>query len=304
MNKFEPWILAARPKTLFASLSPIIIGLSLSFYIHNQINLIVGIMTIVSALLIQIGSNYANDAYDYLKGADSDNRKGPVRMAQEGILSPYAILNMMYLFFLISVIIGFYLALIGGWPIVIIGLSSIIFAIIYTGGPFPLGYNGLGDIFVFIFFGLVATIGTIYLQSAIFGNFNIMKNYIMEIILVSCGVGCLNTAILVVNNLRDYDIDKKSNKKTLVVFFGQKFACFEYLTLLIINSACFIIVGAIMDNLIVVSIMSFSMVSTIFLIIKIFNYKYVNLNTLLEKTAKFTFLHSLLFSVSICIICI
>ena len=129
MNIIKPWILAARPKTLFASLSPIIIGLSFSFYIYFQIDWLVAILTIFSAILIQIGSNYANDAYDYLKGSDQ-SRIGPARMAQQGMLSPNSLLTMMYFIFIISVLIGFYLALVGGWVIVVIGLCSISFSYI------------------------------------------------------------------------------------------------------------------------------------------------------------------------------
>ena len=181
MNKIKPWVLAARPKTLFASLAPIIVGISFTFYIYQSIDWIIAILTILSATLIQIGSNYANDAYDYLKGSD-DSRIGPQRMAQMGILSPHAILNMMYFIFTISVLIGFYLALVGGWPIVAIGLISIVFAIIYTGGPFPLGYNGLGDLAVFMFFGLISTIGTFYLQSqALNSSSNIFEHIFSNI---------------------------------------------------------------------------------------------------------------------------
>ena len=114
MNKIKPWILAARPKTLFAAISPIIIGLSISFSVYERVNWLIALLTVISAILIQIGPNYANDAYDYLKGADNKKtRKGPLRMAEDGQLSPNAILNMMYFIFLISVSIGFYLALVG-----------------------------------------------------------------------------------------------------------------------------------------------------------------------------------------------
>ena len=165
MKNLKPWILAARPKTLFATLAPIIMGLSISYKINLEINWTIALMTFLSAILLQIGSNYANDAYDFIKGTDNYNRRGPKRMSQDGVLSPNSILNMMYFIFLISVLIGYYLASIGGWIIVIIGLISIVFAIVYTGGPYPLGYNGLGDITVFIFFGLIATFGTVYLQN-------------------------------------------------------------------------------------------------------------------------------------------
>ena len=301
MNKIKPWILAARPKTLFAALAPIIIGLSISFKIFDkQIDWIIAVITIISAILIQIGSNYANDAYDYLKGVDNKKiRKGPKRMAEEGILSPQAILNMMYLIFIISVFTGIYLVQVGGWPIVVIGLSGIFFAITYTGGPFPLGYNGLGDIAVFIYFGLVSTWGTIYLQSQSIANSVYISDYILEIILASCAIGFLNTAILVVNNLRDYKSDKSFRKKTLVVIFGESFGCYQYTSLLILSIIAFASLGILFNNYWLLGMLILNLVLSSYLIIKIFNHQNINLNQLLEKTAKFVFLSSLLFGTSI-----
>ena len=294
MNKIKPWILASRPKTLFASLSPIIIGLSFSFYIYHSVDWLVAILTVLSAALIQIGSNYANDAYDYLKGSD-DFRVGPERMAQKGVLSPHAILNMMYFIFTISVLIGFYLALVGGWPIITIAFISIVFAIIYTGGPFPLGYNGLGDLAVFIFFGLISTIGTFYLQSQALNSSSNIFEHIFPIMLISVAIGCLNTAILVVNNIRDYKSDKQSNKKTLVVFWGERFGCFEYASLLVISTFCFIMYGIIIEKYLISYLMLFNLFIIYSLIRKVFNYKNSNLNKVLEKTSQFVFFNALLF---------
>ena len=298
MKNLKPWILASRPKTLLAILSPIIIGVSISYKLNFEINWVLALMTFLSAILLQIGSNFANDAYDFLKGADNNNRKGPKRMAQQGILSPDQILNMMYLVFSISVLIGYYLALIGGWVIVIIGIFSIIFAIIYTGGPYPLGYYGFGDITVFIFFGVIATFGTAYLQ--ILDNL-FLSQYFYKIFLLSISVGSLNTAILVVNNIRDYDSDKLSNKKTLAVRFGQKFTCYEYMFLLIINYTCYVLVSVLLNNFITLLIMLPIPILSILLIRKIFYYEYEDLNVLLEKTAQFSFLNALLFFISIVI---
>ncbi len=301
MDKIKPWILAARPRTLFAALAPIIVGLSLSFQIFNkQIDWLVAIMTIIAAVLIQIGSNYANDAYDYLKGADNKKiRKGPARMAEEGILSPESILNMMYFIFIISLFIGFYLVQVGGWPIIVIGLSSILFAIVYTGGPFPLGYNGLGDIAVFVFFGLVSTLGTMYLQFQSTVHSIDIYDYMLEIILASCAMGFLNTSILVVNNLRDHESDSLSNKKTLVVIFGERFGIFQYIFLVSLSLIFLIIIGSLFNNYWLLGMMAFNLLLAVYLITKMINYKNTNLNKLLEKTAKFAFLTSLLFGVSI-----
>ena len=293
MNIIKVWILAARPKTLFATLAPIIIGLSLSYEFSGVINWGISLMTISSAILLQIGSNYANDAYDYLKGADTKLRKGPKRMVQNGLLAPQAVLNMMYFLFIISVIIGYFLAEIGGWPIVIIGLSSIIFAIAYTGGPYPLGYNGFGDITVFIFFGIIATSGTVYLQLI---SYNIkVYDFIVEILIASCAVGFLNVAILVVNNLRDIDSDKLANKKTLAVTFGSKFSCYEYSALLIGNCICYCILGYIWGNYMLFIAAMIMIILSYFLIKKIFQFKVTDLNKILEQTAQLSFLSSILF---------
>ena len=299
MNIIKVWILAARPKTLFATLAPIIIGLSLSYEFSGTINWSISLMIISSAILLQIGSNYANDAYDYLKGADTKLRKGPKRMVQNGFLSPQAVLNMMCFLFIISVIIGYFLAQIGGWPIVIIGLSGIIFAIAYTGGPYPLGYNGLGDITVFIFFGIIATSGTVYLQ-LISHNIKVY-DFILEIIIAASAVGFLNVAILVVNNLRDIDSDKLANKKTLAVKFGYKFTCYEYSALLIGNCTCYCILGYIWGNYILFIAAMLIAILSYFLIKKVFQFKDSDLNKILEQTAQLSFLSSILFCLAIII---
>ncbi|MAV64507.1 MAG: hypothetical protein CBD97_01530 [Pelagibacteraceae bacterium TMED237] len=292
MFNINPWIIAARPKTLFAICSPIIVALTLSDIIYNQVNWSVVTLTVFSAALLQIGSNYANDAYDFINGADKINRVGPKRMAQEGVLEPNTILNMMYFIFTISVLIGFYLAKVGGWPIVIVGLLCILFAIIYTGGPYPLAYNALGDVTVFIFFGLVATLGSFYLQNPSPEHF---FKHIEIICLAAAAVGFLNTSILVVNNVRDYKTDKESNKKTLVVLFGQKFGCYEYLLLICLSYICFGLISFLLKNywifLAVILILPSYLIQTV----KIFSYNESNLNKVLEKTAKLSFLTSVLF---------
>ena len=161
MNK---WILAARPKTLPAAFSPVILGVALSY--HDGIfHSFIFLMTILAAVLIQIGANFANDVYDFQKGTDRDDRLGPIRATQSGLITPEKMKKAMWLIFALAICVGFYLAWIGGWPIVIIGLSSIVAGIAYTGGPYPLGYHGWGDMFVFIFFGLIAVPGTYYLQA-------------------------------------------------------------------------------------------------------------------------------------------
>ena len=299
MSTLKLWILAARPKTLFAALAPIIIGLSLSYKIAGIISWNISWMIVLSATLLQIGSNYANDAYDYLKGADRNDRKGPKRAVQLGKISPKKILNAMYVIFIVSVIIGFFLARIGGWPIVAIGLLSIFFAIIYTGGPYPLAYNGLGDITVFVFFGLIATMGTVYLQLT---SYNIeIHNFIFEIIIGACSAGLLNTAILVVNNLRDVDSDRLANKRTLAVKFGAQFTCYEFSGLLLGNCLCLCLLAYTWNNYILVIVAMIVGGFSYILIRKVFQFKKSDLNKVLEKTAQLSFLNSILFFLAIII---
>ena len=161
MNK---WILAARLKTLPAAASPVILGTALSYH-EGIFHPFILLMTLLAATLIQIGANFANDVYDYQKGTDRDDRLGPKRATQSGLITPEKMKSAMWLIFSLAICVGFYLAFIGGWPIVLIGLSSIAAGIAYTGGPYPLGYHGWGDMFVFIFFGLIAVPGTYYLQT-------------------------------------------------------------------------------------------------------------------------------------------
>jgi len=219
----NPWILASRPKTLPAAISPVLLGLALAYH-NSQFNLFVGSLTMVASVLIQIGTNFANDAYDFLSGVDDDNRIGPKRATNSGLLSVKNVLKKMWLVFALSLIIGCYLTYIGGWPIVLIGSLAILSGIAYTGGPYPLGYNGLGDIFVFIFFGVIAVPGTYYLQTNI-------VNY--ESILLGILSGSFSTAILIVNNIRDIDTDKSSGKNTLAVKFGKEICVIEYVLMMI-----------------------------------------------------------------------
>lgn len=183
---------------------------------------------LLGALLIQVGTNFANDVFDFKKGADTTERLGPLRVTQAGLLSPRQVMIGMWLTFGAAALIGLYLAVVGGWPIVVIGILSIASGIAYTGGPFPLGYNGLGDLFVFVFFGLVAVCGTYYVQALTVSAASVWA---------AVPVGLLATAILVVNNLRDIATDRAAGKKTLAVRLGRRGAQVEYLLLLTLSYA-------------------------------------------------------------------
>ncbi|MEI6046072.1 MAG: 1,4-dihydroxy-2-naphthoate polyprenyltransferase [Chloroflexota bacterium] len=221
----QAWILASRPKTLPAAAAPVIVGSAIAIADQN-FSLLPALAALLGALLIQIGTNFANDVFDHKKGADTAERVGPLRVVQAGLLTPRQVFTGMGVVFGLAILVGVYLVIVGGWPIVVIGLLSILAGIAYTGGPFPLGYNGLGDLFVFIFFGLVAVGGTYYVQAhtvtalAWWG---------------AIPVGLLATAIIVVNNLRDIVTDTKVGKRTMAVRLGAKGAQIEYIALLVLS---------------------------------------------------------------------
>jgi 1,4-dihydroxy-2-naphthoate polyprenyltransferase len=223
-SQIQYWLLAARPKTLPAAAAPVIVGSSVAFY-TGFFRMDIAVVTLVAALLLQIGANLANDYYDYHKGADTTGRLGPVRVTQAGLLKPRQVILGMWFIFFLAALCGLFLYTTSGWAIIIIGSLSILAAIGYTGGPLPYGYRGLGDIFVFIFFGLVAVSGTFFLQAGYLSKLAFLS---------SIPIGCLATAILVVNNIRDISNDRKAGKITLAVHFGRRVAIGEYILLLAI----------------------------------------------------------------------
>jgi len=222
IGKGQAWLLAARPKTLPAAAAPVIVGTAIAIATHN-FSPLPALAALLGALFIQIGTNFANDVFDYKKGADTAERVGPLRVVQAGILTPNEVFAGMWLVFGLATLCGVYLLIVVGWPIVVIGVLSILAGIAYTGGPFPLGYNGLGDIFVFIFFGLVAVCGTYYVQA---GKLVTLAWW------GAIPVGLLATGIIVVNNLRDIETDTKVGKKTLAVRLGGRAMQLEYFGLL------------------------------------------------------------------------
>ena len=215
----DVWLLAVRPKTLGAAVAPILIGTSMAYAVGKG-HAGAALAALLGALLIQIGTNFSNDYFDFVKGADTVERLGPIRATQAGLVTPEAMQRNFVLVFGLAVLVGIYLVYRGGWPIVIIGVLSIASGILYTGGPLPLGYLGLGDLFVLIFFGPVAVGGTFYVQAL---------EIPVEVILAGFGPGLLATALLAVNNLRDEPTDKKAGKRTLAVRFGTGLARAEYL---------------------------------------------------------------------------
>jgi 1,4-dihydroxy-2-naphthoate octaprenyltransferase len=216
------WLLAARPKTLSAAVAPVLVGAGLAAH-HATFDALPALAALLGALLIQIGTNFANDYYDFVRGADTAERVGPVRVTQAGLLAPDTVRRAMVLVLAAAMLPGAYLVSVAGWPIVWIGLVSIACAVLYTGGPAPLAYHGLGDVFVFVFFGLVAVGGTYYVQSGAWPA---------DAWLAGAGIGALSTAVLVVNNLRDIDTDARAGKRTLAVRIGRGGTQAEYVILL------------------------------------------------------------------------
>jgi 1,4-dihydroxy-2-naphthoate polyprenyltransferase len=211
----NPWLLAARPKTLAAAVTPVLVGTSLAFVDLSTIHWPSFVFALLGAVFIQIGTNYVNDALDFKKGADTHARLGPLRVTQAGLLDAGAVLRGAYVCFGIAALCGIPLILRGGWPIAIAGIASIIAAYAYTGGPFPLAYHGLGELFVLIFFGFTAVCGSFYLQRLMLDATAWIGGF---------AVGSLSVVILAINNLRDIDNDRASNKRTLAARFGSTFA--------------------------------------------------------------------------------
>lgn len=226
-SKLRIWLQAARPQTLAAAFVPVCVGVALAIRDH-QFDLLPSLVALLCAFLIQIGTNFANDYFDFQKGADTDERIGFERATATGAISAKTMRNATIVTMGLAFLLGLYLVWHAGWAIFCIGVASLTFGILYTGGPFPLGYNGLGDIFVFIFFGIVAVMGTYYVNALAWSAASFWG---------SLAVGALSTNILVVNNLRDVQQDRMAGKNTLGVLFGESVLRWEYLLMLLLALA-------------------------------------------------------------------
>lgn len=228
----SPWVLAARPKTLPAAAAPVVVGSALAWR-AGGFRLLPALAALAGALLIQVATNLANDYFDFVKGADTVDRVGPTRVTQSGLLAPRAVLGGLVATMALALGVGAYLVSVAGTPVVWIGLASLACAVAYTGGPFPLAYLGLGDLFVMVFFGLVAVGGTVFVQ---------LLELAPGTLWAGAGVGAVSTAILVVNNLRDIGTDARAGKRTMAVRLGVTGSRVEY-TLLWSFAVCVPIVG-------------------------------------------------------------
>jgi len=221
------WIGAARLRTLPAAIVPVAVGTAVA-RACGAIAWGPALAALAGSLAIQIGTNFANDVFDAEKGADTAERVGPLRAVSAGLISAAAMKRAMVIAFAVAAAFGLYLVSVGGWPIVVIGIASIISGIAYTGGPWPLGYHGLGDVFVLGFFGFVAVCGTAYVQ----------LGFVPQLAWwAAVPVGALATAILVVNNVRDRATDARAGKRTLAVRFGRPAALVEYTALIAVAYA-------------------------------------------------------------------
>lgn len=216
------WLMAARPRTLVVAVGPIAVGTAVASS-EGGARLLPALAALLGAVLLQLGSNFANDVYDFEKGVDTDVRLGPARATQLGLLTPAQMKQGMWVVFAAATLVGLYLVAVAGWPIVAIGVASILAAIAYTGGPWPFGYHGLGDPMVFLFFGIVAVVGATYVQTLAATS---------TALLASLPVGALATATLVVNNVRDRETDLATGKRTLAVRFGARGGRIEYVALI------------------------------------------------------------------------
>lgn len=228
------WIAAARPRTLPAAVAPVLAASALAWR-DSDFALFPGLACLAFALLIQIGTNFANDYYDFVKGADTAERVGPRRAVAAGLVAPATMKRAMIGVFAAAFLAGLTLLGFGGWPLLAIGIASIVCGVAYTGGPYPLGYNGLGDVFVFIFFGLVAVGATYYVQTGVITP---------EAWIIGAGIGALAANILVVNNYRDAETDVRAGKRTLVVRFGKKAARVQFIAAHVLALAALVAVGA------------------------------------------------------------
>lgn len=287
-SKVKIWLDSCRPKTLPASIAPVMIGAAMAYDIF-RIDMLILALTFAAAILIQIGTNLANDYYDFIKGADTSKRQGPVRATQAGFVKPAQMKAAFLLAFALACVCGLYLVFKGGIVILLTGVISLALGVLYTAGPFPLAYYGLGDFFVLVFFGPVAVAGTYYLQT---------KTVDVAVMIAGLGPGLISTAILTVNNFRDKDTDRSAGKKTLTVRFGGRFSVIEYAAALI--GACIIPVWlCLIKRSNWLCLLAVATIVPAGLLIKIICSKPdgQTLNNLLARTGKLLILYSVLFSI-------
>ncbi|MDH5401220.1 MAG: 1,4-dihydroxy-2-naphthoate polyprenyltransferase [Candidatus Heimdallarchaeota archaeon] len=288
-TKLSIWKMAIRPKTLPAAISPVLVGIG--FAVHfSQFAIGPSIAALIGALLLQISSNLSNDYFDHLRGHDTSERKGPQRVMSSGLLTPKEMKFGMLIVILLAILDGLYLIYIGGLVILLIGVFSIISSLAYSGGPYPLSSHGLGDIFVFVFFGLIAVNGTYFVQA---------KQFELAVFIGSIPIGFLITAILVVNNYRDMETDKSTNKKTLVVRWGLEKSQF-YFSFIVISSYFIPIILILFFNFSLALLLPLiSIVKANSIITQLKTLKGPALNKTLGSTAQLSLIFGILFTIGL-----
>ena len=227
MSTVRLWVVAARPRTLPAAVAPVLVGTSLAGT-EDVFHPLRFAAALVGSIFIQVGTNLSNDYSDARRGADTEDRLGPVRVTAGGLMPPRTVLVGTYVAFGIAVGAGLYLTAVAGWQLLVVGIASILAGVLYTGGPRPYGYEGLGELFVFLFFGVVAVVGSYYVQ---------VEDLRWEAFALSAPVGLLAAAILVVNNVRDIETDRRAGKRTLAVKLGRDAARGLYTAMLTVSFA-------------------------------------------------------------------
>ncbi len=268
---------------------PVIVG-SAAAYKMGTFNFFPALIALVCSVLIQTATNYVNDLYDFLSGKDTKERLGPERALASGLLSVNEMKVGILITFFICFSLGLYLVYLAGWIVLLIGILSIAAGIAYTAGPYPLAYNGLGDVFVFIFFGIIGTCGTYFVQSLSVNTF---------VLLSSIPVGALITNILIVNNYRDAEEDEKNNKRTLSVIFGRDFSRYQFTILLVLSYIIPIVLFFYFDQSFWIFLPFITLPAAFRLIYMLKNFSGRSLNKTLELSAKFSALYGLLFSIGI-----
>ena len=288
-SKLQIWLLAARPRTLPAAIAPVLVGTALSWS-DGRFAPLPALAAAAGALLLQLLSNFANDYFDFAKGADTAARLGPTRVMAAHLLSAREMRMGMAAVGGLAVLVGLYLIGVGGWPILAVGAAALLAALLYTGGPFPFGYYGLGDLFVFIFFGLVAVAGTYYIQAATLS---------VGVFIAATPVGALITAILVVNNLRDINTDSQAGKRTLAVLIGGRNTQRQYVILLALAYAAPFLLWLEFDRGPAVLLPLLSLPLAFVKAKSIFSATGTALNPLLAETARLALAYSLLLSLGL-----
>ena len=285
-SKIGSWLIPSRPRTLLAAFVPVMVGSAVAFN-EGKLNIIFSLAALICSVLIQVGTNFTNDLYDFLKGSDTTKRKGPRRVLASGLISINEMKAAIVITFLTAFLLGLFLVYHGGTVILVIGILSIIAGLAYTAGPFPLAYNGLGDIFVFMFFGIIGTVGTYYLHT---------KDLSLISFISSIPVGALVTNILVVNNYRDIEEDKTAGKKTLAVKLGKNFTRYQFTFLIVLSFLIPLVLFIFFNSTIWIFLPYLTLPIAYKVISMIYTLDGIQLNKTLELTAQLSAIYGLLFS--------